>query len=114
MVEKHLKKCCTSLVIMEMKINTTLRFHFIPVRMAKIKNSGDSKCWQRMTLLDISGRRGSWSCEGLMLQCKGMSVWGMREWIGVVGTPSYKQGVWGWDKVFPKGKPGKDITLNCK
>ena len=26
---------------------TTLRFHFIPVRMAKIKNSGESRCWQR-------------------------------------------------------------------
>jgi len=26
-------------------IKTTLRFHLTPVRMAKIKNSGDSKCW---------------------------------------------------------------------
>jgi hypothetical protein len=29
-----------------MQIKTTLRFHLIPVRMAKIKNSGDSRCWQ--------------------------------------------------------------------
>jgi hypothetical protein len=28
-----------------MQIKTTLIFHFIPVRMAKIKYSGDSKCW---------------------------------------------------------------------
>jgi hypothetical protein len=44
--EKILKKYSTSLVIREMQINKTLRFHFIPVRMDKIKNSGDSKCWQ--------------------------------------------------------------------
>jgi hypothetical protein len=46
MVEKHLKKCSTSLVIREMQIKMTLRFNLIPVRMAKIKNSGNSRCWR--------------------------------------------------------------------
>jgi len=45
LTEKHLKKCSTSLVIREKQIKKTLRFHLTPVRMAKIKNSGDSKCW---------------------------------------------------------------------
>ena len=45
MVEKHLKKCSTSLVVREMLIKTTLRFHLTPITMAKIKNSGDSRCW---------------------------------------------------------------------
>jgi hypothetical protein len=28
-----------------MQIKATLRFHLTPVRMAQIKNSGDSRCW---------------------------------------------------------------------
>jgi hypothetical protein len=55
MAEKYLKKMFNNLIIKEMKIKTTLRFHLIPVRMAKIKNSGDSRWWQgygeRRTLL---------------------------------------------------------------
>jgi hypothetical protein len=39
MAEKHL-------IIREMQIKMTLRFHLTPVRMAKNKNSGDSGHWQ--------------------------------------------------------------------
>jgi hypothetical protein len=46
MAENHLKKCSTSLINWEMQIKTTLKFHLPLVRMAKIKNSGDSRCWQ--------------------------------------------------------------------
>jgi hypothetical protein len=46
MAKKHLKKCLTSLVIREMQIKITLRFHLIAMRMAKIKNSKDSTCCQ--------------------------------------------------------------------
>jgi hypothetical protein len=45
MAEKLLKKCSTSLIIRKMKMKTTLRFYLMPVRMAKFKNSGDSRCW---------------------------------------------------------------------
>jgi hypothetical protein len=47
MAEKHLNKCSKSLVIREMQIKRTLRLHLTPIRMAKIKNSGDSTCWRR-------------------------------------------------------------------
>jgi hypothetical protein len=45
LAEKHLKKCATSLIIREMQIKTILKFYLTPVRMAKIKNSSDSRYW---------------------------------------------------------------------
>jgi len=46
MAEKYLKKCSKFLVIREMEIKAPLRFHLLQVRVAKIKNSGDNRCWQ--------------------------------------------------------------------
>ena len=58
MAEKHLKKCLTSLVIREMQIKTTLRFHLTPVRMAKIKKSGENRCWQDVEKEEHSSTAG--------------------------------------------------------
>ena len=46
MAERHLRKCSTSLIIREIQIETTLRLHLIPARMAKIKNTDDNLCWK--------------------------------------------------------------------
>jgi hypothetical protein len=72
MTEKLLKKCSKSLVIREMQIKITLRFHLTLVRMTKIKISGDRRCWQGC------GERGTllhcwW--DGKLVQPLWKSVW---------------------------------------
>ena len=44
--KKQMKRCSSSLVIREMQIKTTLRYHLTSVRIVIIKKSGDSRCWR--------------------------------------------------------------------
>ena len=46
--KKYMERCSISLIIREIHIKTTMRYHLTPARMVVIKKTGDNKVLERV------------------------------------------------------------------
>ena len=60
MANKHMNRCLTSLAIKEMQIKTTMKYHYILIKMTNVKNNR-IKCW--------------WGCKNCIIYTLLVGMW---------------------------------------